>query len=44
MDNLDDFMDKLKHADGWADIENNNQDYKLNKQQEEKVKINRENK
>ena len=39
MDNLDDFMDKLKYADGWADIENNNQDYKLNKQQEEKLKL-----
>ena len=39
VDNLDDFMDKLKYADGWADIENNNQDYKLNKQQEEKLKL-----
>ena len=39
MDNLDDFMDKLKYADGWADIENNNQDYKLNKQQEEELKL-----
>ena len=41
MDNLDEFLDKLKYADGWAESADDDvvQDYKMEKKQEDKLKM-----